>query len=311
MPKPFPSPIQVGVDACHISRIARLLRTEPLSKSSPSKEHVVEEIRPTPLQHADTSSSNPDFGIFRARQRFLARLFNYHERRYYLMLNNKDGFWYRDAELDKRNCSFVAGRFAAKEAIIKAVRHRKLNFHDIIILPSNVQFPSLRMKGLKPEQQGLGTKAPRAVVLAKSHDTISSNEVVQEETSKRRSTEQIQYMVKWATKAKVDFKDFEEDLRRWEEGEEVQLNISHDGDYAVAVCLASIPVSPQAKSIPKKSVVRRPKRNLTHPPTNPSASTAPSEEQSTCQPSSDSRHELNLQSRAENKLRKLLPRFFL
>ncbi|KAK0112694.1 hypothetical protein ONS95_014432 [Cadophora gregata] len=90
-----------------------------------------------------------------------------------------------DIEL-RKVAQWLAGRFAAKEAIIKAHQSRRLTFHDILIL--------------KPEQKEGETRsfAPVAVVLPE----------------------------------------------RWngEEGEalpkEVRISISHDGDYATAMCLA-------------------------------------------------------------------------
>jgi phosphopantetheinyl transferase (holo-ACP synthase) len=74
---------------------------------------------------------------------------------------------------------FLAGRFAAKEAIIKA-HERRLTFHDIVIR--------------RPPADEKGTKAPRAIVLSKSGDERN--------------------------------------------GQVVKISISHDTEFATAVCLA-------------------------------------------------------------------------
>jgi len=77
---------------------------------------------------------------------------------------------------------FLSGRWAAKEAIVKAHQRRRLTFQDIRITSPRAE-------------KGLGSRAPVAVVR-----TLSGRE---------------------------------------EDGQEVLVSISHDGDYAVAVCLAA------------------------------------------------------------------------
>jgi len=80
---------------------------------------------------------------------------------------------------------FLAGRWAAKEAIIKAYNSRRLTFHDISILPPT------------STSTDTGSRPPVAVVKSESGD--------------------------------------------WEDGEIVPLSISHDGDYAIATCMAYEP----------------------------------------------------------------------
>jgi holo-[acyl-carrier protein] synthase len=79
----------------------------------------------------------------------------------------------------------MPGRFAAKEAAIKAHHSRRLTFQDISILSTSN--PNL----------DTGSKAPVAVV-------VPSN-------------------------------------GNYEDGQEIRVSISHDGDYATAVCMAFDP----------------------------------------------------------------------
>lgn len=82
--------------------------------------------------------------------------------------------------------SFVAGRFAAKEAAIKAHSHRRLTFHDVVI----------ERRGRNEERLGSGPPVARI---------------------KGRGGE-----------------DGGEDAS-------AMISISHDGDYATAVCMAHDP----------------------------------------------------------------------
>ncbi|RKF78787.1 putative holo-acyl-carrier-protein synthase [Golovinomyces cichoracearum] len=220
MPKPFPHCMQVGVDICHTPRISRLLSSSPLKSLQRGSENGISSTQggATPTQ---------------TRERFLNRLFNRYEVAHYQMArlgpydDNLTG-----PPLRLREHYFIAGRYAAKEAIIKAVRHRNLSFHDIVVLPHPVRLPSLEEDSLLLKGQPFAG-SPRAVVLAKRRKPVRFDKFPTRTTHPLRPE----------TKFGVSLEEYEEDMRRWEEGEEVQLNISHDGEYAIAVCLAACPVS--------------------------------------------------------------------
>ncbi|TQS34963.1 hypothetical protein Golomagni_04631 [Golovinomyces magnicellulatus] len=168
------------------------------------------------------------------RERFLNRLFNRYEAAHYQLARlgpNDDNL--TGPSLRLREQYFIAGRYAAKEAIIKAVRHRNLSFHDVVVLPHPVRLPSLEEDSLLLQGQPYAG-SPRAVVLAKRREPVRFD----------KSPTRTAHPPRSETKFGVSLEEYEEDMRRWEEGEEVQLNISHDGDYAIAVCLAACPVSP-------------------------------------------------------------------
>ncbi|KAM0254539.1 hypothetical protein ACHAQJ_006701 [Trichoderma viride] len=80
--------------------------------------------------------------------------------------------------------AFVAGRFAAKEAAIKAHSHRRLTFHDVVI----------ERRGRKEERLGSGPPVARIKGEAEGDEDVSA-----------------------------------------------MISISHDGDYATAVCMAHDP----------------------------------------------------------------------
>jgi|SRR5699024_2050830 len=72
--------------------------------------------------------------------RFKERILTHKEKEYFSRLIN-----------ERRQIEFLAGRFAAKEALAKAAGTGigKLSFHDIEVLPSNNGAPQVEMKGFE------------------------------------------------------------------------------------------------------------------------------------------------------------------
>ncbi|KAH9206012.1 hypothetical protein DL95DRAFT_316407 [Leptodontidium sp. 2 PMI_412] len=150
--KPFPTPHRIGTDICSIPRILSLLRGRHghafIRRVLRVEEREQKEVDiNTSLAELDKEMGIADLALQKAAQ-------------------------------------FLAGRFAAKEATMKAHHSRRLTYHSILIL--------------KPEPQpGVeGSVAPVAIVMDEGIDG--------------------------------------EEVR----GKEVRISISHDGDYATAVCLA-------------------------------------------------------------------------
>lgn len=124
--------------------------------------------------------------------------------------------------------TYLAGRWAAKEAIIKAHTRRNLKMRDIWIISAR--------------REDGASVAPRAIVLAElSHnlEKLSSREEIaffegiwsKLEASKRRFgplSNHAQSILEVTTETR----------HRWQNGHEVKVSISHDTDYATAVCLA-------------------------------------------------------------------------
>ncbi|KAI5463184.1 hypothetical protein BGZ63DRAFT_402522 [Mariannaea sp. PMI_226] len=168
--RPFPFPLNIGTDICQISRIYRIL-------DSPRAIRFVNRIlAPQELARND------------ARLRVLKRT---SDARSGLKSSSSEittpgaqlaheSLAARDPEL--WNCAaFLAGRFAAKEAAIKAHSFRRLSLHDVII----------ERRAVEGERLGSGPPIAR----------IKSAEL------------------------KAEFDD------------SAMISISHDGDYATAVCL--------------------------------------------------------------------------
>ncbi|TWU76395.1 hypothetical protein ED733_006646 [Metarhizium rileyi] len=105
--RPFPFPINVGTDICQISRIYNIL-------SSPRRIRFVNRVlAPEEVVRHDSRLKWPAASL------------------------KGDGDSERprsDGQTDLwHTAAFVAGRFAAKEAAIKAHSHRRLTFHDVVI----------------------------------------------------------------------------------------------------------------------------------------------------------------------------------
>ncbi|KAL2165099.1 hypothetical protein VTH06DRAFT_395 [Thermothelomyces fergusii] len=140
-PLPFPYPLRIGTDICRVARIAHILRSrqaarfirrvlapEELARARPAVHRVLQaasaggEARPTP--GAARAGGRADEEEEEGLKGSLAR--------------REDG---ADADADAdayaRAATFMAGRFAAKEAAFKAHPHLQLGFHDVLILPSS------------------------------------------------------------------------------------------------------------------------------------------------------------------------------
>jgi holo-[acyl-carrier protein] synthase len=171
-PFPFPS-LSIGIDIAHTPRIAKLVasrRTLPrfLRKVLTSREERDFHLR---FPQTDTKSAESDSG---------------------------QGGWSVDEV-----ARFLAGRWAAKEAVVKACSWRRLMFDEIQILKDE------------------GSKRVYGVVLDRSE-------------------------VRGAMRRKhVGHEDVcvqEQDVEEEDEasaGQIVKISISHDGEYATAVCLAA------------------------------------------------------------------------
>ncbi|WAO85532.1 ACPS domain-containing protein [Fusarium falciforme] len=171
----FPFPLNIGTDICQISRIYRILSgpraSRFVSRILSPEELAKKDARLDILKRVPTKSGALEVGQ-RSENKSLVGDDQSHE-----------SIAARDPELWKC-AAFVAGRFAAKEAAIKAHPYRRLTFHDVMIERRQV------------EGDRLGSGPPVA--------RIRSGEGQAEDAS-------------------------------------ALLSISHDGDYATAVCLGHEP----------------------------------------------------------------------
>ncbi|KAF4126860.1 holo-[acyl-carrier protein] synthase [Geosmithia morbida] len=162
--RPFPFPFNVGTDICQISRIHRILRSPRRARFArrvlaPEEQRAGIGLRLVSSSGTDSGDgSSPCHGSNPS-------------------VKDGDELW--------KSAVFVAGRFAAKEAAIKAHSHRRLTFQDIII-----------ERRRDDQGQRLGSGPPIA--------RIRGEEGAEEDTS-------------------------------------AAVSISHDGDYATAVCIGYDP----------------------------------------------------------------------
>ncbi|KAI9824985.1 MAG: hypothetical protein M1819_000783 [Sarea resinae] len=171
---PFPSSLSIGTDICHIARIQRLITRDAQGKSL---------------------------------QRFGRRIFNLYEQPEFER-RVEDVIERHGREQGMRKLAeWLAGRFAAKEAAIKAIRSRHITWHDITIRVP----PGHKEK-----------VAPQMVIAAASASAFAS----------------MKTGTVTATATAAIRKSMEHEEDRDLEGAEARLSLSHDGEYATAVVLA-------------------------------------------------------------------------
>ncbi|ODA76231.1 hypothetical protein RJ55_08076 [Drechmeria coniospora] len=171
--RPFPLPIQVGTDICQISRVYgilrgprrarfldRILTPEELAQSDGRLRADAAQVQPAPRSDAPPTARDGDGSGFQGEG------------------ESRGPLW--------ASAAFLAGRFAAKEAAIKAHPHRNLTFHDVVIerAPAGARL------------RRLGSGPPVLRIKAGEGETEDSSALI---------------------------------------------SISHDGDYATAVCIAHDP----------------------------------------------------------------------
>ncbi|KAE8380880.1 hypothetical protein BDV26DRAFT_256431 [Aspergillus bertholletiae] len=155
---PFPYPLGLGTDICHIPRIKRIL-----------------------------SNENPNY-VERFTQRIFteAELADFHQRHARVLqlkqnlenaISTPNGSSLEQDRYDRglwKLSSWVAGRFAAKEAAIKAVSPRRLEWHhaEILVLAGQMK-PLLVIHNPQRTDDQIQTRLPvgkHAAQLSISHD---------------------------------------------------------------------------------------------------------------------------------------------
>ncbi|KAF2161862.1 hypothetical protein M409DRAFT_58644 [Zasmidium cellare ATCC 36951] len=196
--RPFPFPLSIGTDICRTARIHKLI-------SRPA----VEGQKQSPLLH------------------FMNRFLTFRE---------QNDFWKKFGTIpnvaDKKFDAItmhLAGRWAAKEAVIKAVGYRQVKLMDVEILrsrgPNGVGgvFALIRDTPGSPTPTEESRSAPTAVAM-ESTGTIRKvkiNPRMQDEPFHSEKEESL------------------EEAYGELEGQIAKVSISHDTGYATAVCLAA------------------------------------------------------------------------
>ncbi|KAK1640873.1 hypothetical protein BDP81DRAFT_390208 [Colletotrichum phormii] len=237
-PKRFPFPFKLGTDICQISRIYRILAKD--KEASFLRRILTKNERlaiSASLMSADASgtasevSKDDDFQALKERNPLL---------------------W--------KKASFLAGRFAAKEATFKAHPTRNLTWHDIAIVRK--RFEQLRdIEGLKKvkaqeeeENKEVEEEEEPKEVEGKAEETSSTTTPADEESADNGSGPPVAIV-------RSRYDDMPD--------QEVLVSISHDGDYATAVCIGfprgeghahADGQGPEKKKGPRKKHERRVRR---------------------------------------------------
>ncbi|KAI9844802.1 MAG: hypothetical protein M1837_005220 [Sclerophora amabilis] len=107
-PKPFPFPVSIGIDICHIPRIREIITKDENKRLDRFTRRIF------------NTSERPD------AQKLIDR---YHRTR---RREEQSVEAHRNTTL-LRLAEWLAGRFAAKEAAMKAISSRRLTWHDICV----------------------------------------------------------------------------------------------------------------------------------------------------------------------------------
>ncbi|KAI6911556.1 hypothetical protein D0869_10956 [Hortaea werneckii] len=218
-PRPFPFALGIGTDICHRKRIEQLL------------------LKPPPQARKKNLT------------RFLVRFLTSREISiFWRKFEDESGLFASQLENVTR---YLAGRWAAKEATIKACQWRQLSFKHIQILR--------QQGGLRADQTGATyalildkpASAFQAAFHSRSRDQsfdFEDNAAKQDHSSGLSSSESIvsdnntnEQRREVHPPSMVDEHDFisaevqNEDLP----GQIAKISISHDGEYATAVCMAA------------------------------------------------------------------------
>ena len=248
-PKPFPFPLNVGIDICHVPRIRKLilkdhghylipwvtrifntieygdvrrrLHAYKIQAFQVSNGHGTLPPRSTDTQGKPNPDQSPEdsFAQWIAGRLTLSSYISQIAIRFICLLR-----------------PFLLLRFAAKEAAIKAHTSRRLYYRDISIL-------STQLEGF--ESSGLQTKPvvlvdpPRAIVRI-------SNDIAQ-----KRGLLVARSATTQGGESPLDAEGFvTRNIRiREDERRTAQISISHENQYAVAVCMAVDDVWPEPTEV--------------------------------------------------------------
>lgn len=122
-------------------------------------------------------------------------------------------------------------RWAAKEAVIKAVEPRRLTFHDIVIIPPKPQSKRLCAVILDRATSGQGDQKTTLVRSGSGVERVTySGQNDDEALDKVQSLE----LLDASERLSITTQSYGQ-----LSGQIAKLSITHDGDYAAAVCIAA------------------------------------------------------------------------
>ncbi|CAK4030824.1 4 -phosphopantetheinyl transferase superfamily [Lecanosticta acicola] len=218
-PKPFPLPFGIGTDIIRISRICDIIAKD------------------SPLPSRNSTSLLP----------FLRRVLTQREQTdFWRRFKNEATVW---SDKKKPAAEYLAGRWAAKEAVIKAVRYRPLTLLQVEIH----RYPPVHERSgvfalildqpadtMSAKTSQLGGHGPPSSSDARLEDRMAGHPLADnlQERSQPGDSEEIgSQQTAGAPSDPADplYGGVPYDQL---EGQIARISISHDGDYATAFCLA-------------------------------------------------------------------------
>ncbi|TKA82916.1 hypothetical protein B0A55_01303 [Friedmanniomyces simplex] len=129
---------------------------------------------------------------------------------------------------------WLAGRWAAKEAVIKAVQYRDLSFLDVQILPSKPAQMSSPVYALILDKPAAARNTNIKVApLSLRTDFAAPEKVTSDDAKEREGHDDASGQQRDGLAIAYEVQDDDPD------GQVAKVNISHDGEYVTAVCLAA------------------------------------------------------------------------
>lgn len=213
-PRPFPLRLGIGTDIVHRKRIESLL------------------LKPPPEARA------------RNLDRYLSHIFSHRETQiFWQTFSSPQTLFSNDLQ---RLTNYLSGRWAAKEATIKACEWRRIGFKHVQIL---------RQRQVREGESGgvyalILEKPASAFKISAGLDVNSSGELKEAKSPRSHAAQSGQEEAQFSGHNKLDQSvgftydkdvDFIPAGRQNDDlpGQVAKISISHDGEYTTAVCLAA------------------------------------------------------------------------
>lgn len=200
--RPFPSTFRIGCDIHHIPRIAAIV-----------------------------GQVNTNTGYYP----FLRKLLTDREQTYFKAKHQSLGL--KDEHSRSRITLYLAGRWAAKEACIKAVKPRKVTMREIEIWPD-------------------GNGETYAIILESGSGSGAGSGVKSSGDDRMGQATKMQHSEEWTTFTKPD-PSLKAEVPSHDNvnGQTARVSISHDNEYAMAVAMAAY--EPAADDVGGEAAARR------------------------------------------------------
>ncbi|KAK4992752.1 hypothetical protein LTR50_000876 [Elasticomyces elasticus] len=216
-PRPFPFLLGIGTDIVNTNRFVNIIRKGGIPGEKPATKHFF---------------------------RLLRKVLTYKEQVLFWQRFKDVGVIFGDDEHTNVCARYLAGRWAAKEAVIKAVKPRKLVMSEILILNRSELGDPYAVILNRAE----ATTLPESKT-TKSGTSVEKQQITQEVLQERLTMSPAELSARNTTNAEsVAEEDMEQPAELTDrpsietddiDGQIAHISISHDTDYCIAVCMAA------------------------------------------------------------------------